>query len=350
IIGHLVSCCPAVAYGMLYTKRLEHLKVTALLQHADSFSAKIRLSSTCKLDILWWISAIKLNQGFPVVRDSFDFEIFSDASKSGWGVFCNGVKSHGFWTKDLSNRSINYLELKAALYGIRIFAHDLHNLRILLRIDNTTAISYVNRYGGVAFPSLNEIAREIWQFCEKRSLTLFASYIPSKLNVEADKESRCSVYETEWELSHSDFSNIIHFFPGFSCEVDLFASFTNAKFDQFVAWKPDPYCWKVDAFTICWSHIRFYAFPPFSIISRVLQKIITDEAEGILIVPLWPSQHWFPLFKQICVGNVLHIKPHSHLLFFCDRLHPLNNQLTLIAGFLSGKQWKNKTFQRNPPN
>ena len=44
---------------------------------------------------------------------------------------------------------------------------------------------------------------------------------------------------------------------------------------------------------------NFYAFPPFSLVPRCLQKIQQDQATGILIVPLWPTQAWFHLALQM---------------------------------------------------
>jgi hypothetical protein len=44
--------------------------------------------------------------------------------------------------------------------------------------------------GGIQYPQLHKIAKQIWQWCEKRKIWLFASYIKSKDNKEADKESR----------------------------------------------------------------------------------------------------------------------------------------------------------------
>ncbi|XP_070522364.1 uncharacterized protein [Cardiocondyla obscurior] len=61
----------------------------------------------------------------------------------------------------------------------------------------------------------------------------------------------------------------------------------------------DPGSWAIDAFTLPWNHFYFYAFPPFILISRVLRKIIEDKAEGVLIVPWWPSQPWFPIFSRL---------------------------------------------------
>lgn len=45
----------------------------------------------------------------------------------------------------------------------------------------------------------------------------------------------------------------------------------------------------VDAFLISWENQFFYAFPLFSLIARSLQKIAMERAEGIMIVPLWPT-------------------------------------------------------------
>lgn len=65
---------------------------------------------------------------------------------------------------------INVLELKAAFFALQCYAKKFRNCDILMRIDNTTAISYINKMGGIQFPVLNKIAREIWQWCEKRNL------------------------------------------------------------------------------------------------------------------------------------------------------------------------------------
>nr|CAH7752488.1 unnamed protein product [Callosobruchus chinensis] len=51
------------------------------------------------------------------------------------------------------------------------------------------------------------------------------------------------------------------------------------------SWGPDPDSFGVDAFTLDWSDYYFYAFPPFSLINRVVSKIKTDKATGILIAP-----------------------------------------------------------------
>ena len=58
----------------------------------------------------------------------------------------------------------------------------------------------------------------------------------------------------------------------FNTEIDLFASRLNKQIGKYVSFKPDPEAFEVDTFSILWTNLKFYAFPPFSCISRCLQK------------------------------------------------------------------------------
>lgn len=62
--------------------------------------------------------------------------------------------------------------------------------KILIRIDNITAVAYINRMGSVQYPELNKLARIIWLWCEKRRIWLYASYISFRKNVDADREKQ----------------------------------------------------------------------------------------------------------------------------------------------------------------
>jgi len=44
---------------------------------------------------------------------------------------------------------INYLELLSAFFALKCFAENLRDCDVLLRIDNTTAIAYINKMGGI---------------------------------------------------------------------------------------------------------------------------------------------------------------------------------------------------------
>ena len=121
-----------------------------------------------------------------------------------------------------------------------------------------------------------------------------AVHIAGKLNTSADNKSRNFSNKYERSLSKAYFLEIFSTFP--KLNIDLFASRLNNQLDTYCSWKPDPGCTYVDAFSINWSN---FAFPPFSLIPKCIQKIIQDKAKGILLIPAWPTQTWFQLVLQL---------------------------------------------------
>ena len=65
--------------------------------------------------------------------------------------------------------------------------------------------------------------------------------------------------------------------------------------------KPDPQDFAVDALTLI--GIKFYAFPPFNLIGQILHKMKEELAEGILVIPSWPTQAWLPQAMRMLVAN-----------------------------------------------
>ena len=105
-------------------------------------------------------------------------------------------------------------------------------------------------------------------------------------------------------------------------------------------------------FSISWSNLNPYIFPPFRLISRILNKILDNkEDRAILIVPLWPTQNWFPLLISALISIPDRLPGHKDLLItqHSGEMHLLLNKLTLVACVVSGKDWKIKDFQKKQP-
>lgn len=69
----------------------------------------------------------------------------------------------------------------------------------------------------------------------------------------------------------------------------------------------------------------FYAFTFFSLALKTLHKIFNDQATGIVVVPNWPSQSWFPVFKLLVVDEMKIFPPDKELLSSNFReTHPLH--------------------------
>ena len=79
-------------------------------------------------------------------------------------------------------------------------------------------------------------------------------------------------------------------------EIVLFASPLNTKCIMDASYKPDPDAYHVNAFSLCWSHLNWYKFSPFSI---ALAKLAQDWATGLVIAPCWQTQLLFPQLAQL---------------------------------------------------
>lgn len=232
----------------------------------------------------------------------------------------------------------------AAFFGLQAFCHDMHNKHVKLSIDNTTAVAYINHMGGSKSKDCNEQAKQIWDWCIERSIWLSAVHLPGVQNTIADRKSRHFEEGTEWMLDTDVFKILqLQFDPA----IDLFASRLNAQLPRYISWKPDPGAEAVDAFSINWGPLNFYAFPPFCLIAKCLQKIIQEEAEGIVIVPKWPTQSWFPQMLSLLVQDPI-ILPRAESLLtkpMTGEVHPLNSKLFLLACRLSGKPLNTQAYQ-----
>ena len=119
-----------------------------------------------------------------------------------------------------------------------------------------------------------------------------AVHIPGSIYIEAEFQSRVDRHEIEWRLDERVFQSIVRKLGG--CDVDLFASRVNAQLKSYVSWRPDPDAMAVDAFTLDWSKFSSaFCFPPFSLISRVLQTFELCLAECVIVVPFRTTQVWF---------------------------------------------------------
>ena len=115
----------------------------------------------------------------------------------------------------------------------------------------------------------------------------------------------------------------------FAPDIDLFTSRLNKQLSNYVAYRPDRASIATDAFTINWAKLKFYRFPPFSVIAAVLKKIQEDKATGVCALPNWPTQAWFPKAMKMTVQALVVLavsKTILHLPTHPTALHPLHKK------------------------
>ncbi len=326
--------------------RTTQINLISSLRQNPNWDLQIQLSPETKSELQWWI-AQEVMPPSPIQSEESNMEIFSDSSLEGWGACCQGVRTGGKWSREdlLRHNHINQLELLAAFLAIKCFyVPGITSIR--LQLDNRSAVAYVNKLGGTRSIPLNRIALDLWAWCVEHNLWVTAEHIPGKLNVDADWESRNSTDYSSWKLDPLIFQRIS---SKYRLQVDLFADRNSYQLPNYWSWKPDPEAAGTDAFTHQWRNQKAYAFPPFCLIGKCLSKITEEEAEVLLIAPVWPNQYWYPRLLQMLHAIPIVFPLRTNLLLNqMGHTHPLveQNRLLLAAWPVSGNQLRVMDFHK----
>lgn len=201
----------------------------------------------------------------------------------------NGVSGcwHGLW----KTQHINILELKAVHLALHQFLPYLQGQHVLVRTDSVVAAAYINRQGGLGSPRLCRIAHQLWQWAYPRFRSLRAVHVPRLANVAADLLSKGGPDPGGWRLHPQVVAGLWGRYR--QVTVDLFASRENTHCPLFLSLKRDNPPLGADAMAHPWPHDLLYAFPPFSLLPSLWQRVRVEEVRLVLVAPLWPHMTWF---------------------------------------------------------
>ena len=259
LIGLLTATEKQVPLGHLHMRPIQwHLK-----RHwrvPESLEKEIPIPRSLHPHLLWWTDESKVLQGQPLHPLHHAIQIFTDASKEGWGAHLGDSITSGVWSVPESHLHINFLELRAVLLALKRFQHLVQEKVVLIATDNTTVVAYINKEGGMRSGSLCALLWRLLSWCNLQQVVLKARHIPGRLNVIADKLSRQGqIIQTEWSLHQEVFNLLVQTWH--LPRVDMFATKYNCKLAQYVSPVPDPNAWAVDALTVNWTCTPFPQYP-----------------------------------------------------------------------------------------
>lgn len=320
LLGKMTHAAHAMKAAPLFYRHLQECLRRSLQKGEDQdYSQSCPLSVQAKEELEWWVEHLQDWDGRSILRPEPDLTIETDASTIGWGAMCQGHRTGGPWSKTEATMHINCLELLAATLATKTFAKERHDIVICLKMDNTSALTYINKFGGTVSPELNRLTKELWTWCLKKRITLRATHLAGVLNVTADEESRVMKDRTDWKLCPKIFQKInARFGP---LEVDLFASRLTNQLPQYVSWRPDPAAMETDAFSLNWNRVAGYANPPWNLVPQVLTQTKAQEATVILVAPVWPSQPWYPVLLGMLFQEPALLPREENLIL---PTHPVN--------------------------
>ncbi len=150
LLGHMASGAAVTPLGLLHMRPLQHWLHSRVPRWAwRRGTLRVGISQQCRRSLSPWTDLAFLRAGVPLEQVSRHTVVTTDASSTGWGATCNGQAASGLWTGPRLLWHINCLELWAVHLALRQFRPLLLGKHVLVRTDNTAAVSYINRLGGI---------------------------------------------------------------------------------------------------------------------------------------------------------------------------------------------------------
>ena len=214
--------------------------------------------------------------------------------------------------------SISIRELLAVEYGLHYFAPQLVDSTVVVFVDNSTAIACLCNQGGTKSPLLNSVAQRILRWAESIPVVLAPQFIKGKNNVLADAMPRPNqIQGSEWTLIEGSFSRTSETLAG---DVRSFRHLVKSPMLSIFFALPRSEGAR-DAFLQTWDNYQVFAFPPWSLIPRVLKKLrLSSGALMTLVAPWWPQRLWFPELLDLMIDCPVRLpqsrdllrQPHFH--------------------------------------
>ena len=303
LLGVLKHWSPYIHRGRMELRKVQRWLNCRWRQSRGRWTDRILIDVSLRNILRWWRAMPRIQRGIPLHPPSPSQDMYTDASKQGWGAKLHTHTARGRWTPAEAKLHINQLEMLAVLRACQAFPSLLSNTVTRSHIDNTTVVAYLNKEGGTRSWPLTLLTRQVLKWCDKHGTVLQAVHISGFLNVHADSLSRAGVAQTnEWSISRQEFLKITQRLGYPQC--DLMATAENRMVKKFISPCPHPEAWAVDVFKTTWP-VRelLYAFPPPSLVNRFLEVFrAQSNTSCILVASTSPHRVFHPDLLEMALA------------------------------------------------
>ncbi|KAK0410406.1 hypothetical protein QR680_005112 [Steinernema hermaphroditum] len=275
---------------------LKSRSLHAAIMEMDQLPAQTKrpLSQEERRDFLWWWNNVRKRNDKSLSQVVEARRLATDASGTGAGavLWCtDGATIRTAINFEANERaeSSTFREIAAVRFAVKAFANEIRAARVVVQIDNQGAVSIIKK--GSPLAKLQAMAEDIFEHMESLGAVLEPIWVPRDQNVLADEASRL-LDKDDWGIREEIFAFCTERWGLPS--LDAFANSKNAKCPRFLARYADIGAEGVDAFASSWTGEFVWAVPPPRIIADVVSHMAHHRAQGILGIPYWPSNLFFP--------------------------------------------------------
>ena len=321
------------------------LRTRALHDVCEQWTGLSKLDRAALRDLQWWTDfhyECSAN-GVPLWPEAPSRAIYTDASSTlGYGAVLSAPQgarktTGGYWQTDEKLLwHITMKELVAVRRGITTFAADLQGRVVTLWEDNQ-AVIFIIRNKTSRSPLLMAELRLLLELLDELHIDLRPRYIRSALNP-ADEFSRLTERDA-WELRPRLRKQLLakaECVMNFAPSLDPFACAQTHICPRYAARHSDSAALCLDGLSLSWRHEDVWINPPWCLIPDIIEKLEDEpSAAAVFIVPVWPSQQWWPRLLALG-GTHLHLsRPKMAIHALHDRmvepfLHPSTRLLAVL--------------------
>jgi len=326
-LGSAIGTFCALRQGLepayLWTRALNMCKCDSVRR--AGWDGAVTLSAEARIELNWWMTHARHYNGVPMHSPNPSWVLTTDSSDLAWGAtltaraalphtWCASTVAPTTITtrmaREMWNRpsrrsatSVNALELEAGRRALQTFVSDLRGTTVLWQCDNQTVVWDTTKWKS-RVPEINQKLRLLFLWTRLHHVTLTTVHVSGDTNKTADWLSRW-VERSDWQLHPRLFHAIMK--QRLWCQVDAFASAGNHLLPRYwsLLWSPGAEAHNFFAQNLALD--RLWVNPPFALIPRVLVALQQHRARGVIVVPRWESQPWWPVLMNMTTAPPLSI-------------------------------------------
>jgi hypothetical protein len=227
-----------------------------------------------------------------MVSDASNFKAYVYDLQQG-----NKTEFVGVFNDDEQLQSSGARELLSILWTLRQWKsnHQHKQKNVYWITDSENVVQFIKK--GSRRPEIQKIIFEIVQITSELKIHIEPVHLRREdpRIQEADEGSK-HLDTDNWSL---DYYSMTEIFQEYTFDIDLFADRLNRKCETFCSLYYQEEALTTDAFSIPWKNLGFlWICPPVKELIRIHQRITSTECQGLLILPIWKTANFFPLYFQ----------------------------------------------------
>ena len=328
-LARFVGKVTAMTRGIIGARRrLLHIQQQlSVAVREGGFTGRLTLSPASLRALAWWKGSNPWERnGAPLAPRPRPIQghVRSDAATEtvGWGgtltmVGHETMSTRGYFSAQEQSMHINALELLgcwytiSALLPLAVPEGRWPEVHLSCELDSIVAIKYAMVANSRSL-EMSKIGAAFFDWRERRQLAISCRHIRGIHNTEADALSRREWNAGDWRLDPGILAQVLRQWVC-TISIDLFASRWNSQAPEFFSWEHDNKAIGVDSLSHpWWWRTSLYAYPPPTLIPRILHKVINERVyDMVLVTPLFPHASWWPTLLQVSTSIPV-VLPHRH--------------------------------------